>query len=98
LETDVKIYEYVAGFLHAKMLVVDDYLTIIGSANADIRSFDFDFEINAQIYGEKEAKKAAEIFRTDLEKSDLLKLPDFLYRPVSEKMIENFCRLSSPLL
>ena len=98
MATEVKICEYIAGFLHAKMLVVDDYLTIIGSANADIRSFDFDFEINAQIYGEKEAKKAAEIFRTDLEKSDLLKLPDFLYRPVSEKMIENFCRLSSPLL
>jgi len=98
MATEVKIYEYIAGFLHAKMLVVDDYLTIIGSANADIRSFDFDFEINAQIYGEKEAQKAAEIFRNDLEESDLLKLPDFLYRPVSEKMVENFCRLWSPLL
>jgi cardiolipin synthase len=98
METDVKIYEYTAGFLHAKMLVVDDYLTVIGSANADIRSFDFDFEINAQIYGKKEAKKAAEIFRKDLDESELLRLPDFQYRPISEKMAENFCRLLSPLL
>jgi cardiolipin synthase len=98
METDVKIYEYTAGYLHAKMLVVDDYLTVIGSANADIRSFDFDFEINAQIYGKKEAKKAAEIFRKDLEESELLRLPDFQYRSISEKMAENFCRLLSPLL
>ncbi len=98
MENDVKIYEYMAGHLHAKMLVIDNHFTVIGSANADIRSFDFDFEINAQIYGEKEAKQAAEVFRQDLEESELLQLPEFRYRPMSEKMVENFCRLWSPLL
>ncbi|MBN2365176.1 MAG: cardiolipin synthase [Calditrichaeota bacterium] len=98
MENEVKIYEYNKGHLHAKMLVVDDQFTVVGSANADIRSFDFDFEINAQIYGEEEAKKAADIFRTDLNNSKLLKLPEFRYRPMSEKFSENFCRLLSPLL
>jgi cardiolipin synthase len=98
MQEGVQIYEFTAGHLHAKMLVVDDNFTIIGSANADIRSFDFDFEINVQLYGRDEARQASEIFQHDLTNAVKLELPGFLARPLREKLIENFCRLSSPLL
>ncbi|MFA6831352.1 MAG: cardiolipin synthase, partial [Bacteroidaceae bacterium] len=50
LEAGVKVYLYQNGFLHAKMLVADDTICTVGSANIDHRSFDHNFEINAMIY------------------------------------------------
>lgn len=46
LTAGVAIHEYRHGLLHAKTLTVDDELTLIGSANLDLRSFDLNFENN----------------------------------------------------
>ncbi len=46
LAAGVAIHEYRHGLLHAKTLTVDDELTLIGSANLDLRSFDLNFENN----------------------------------------------------
>ena len=42
----VRIFEYCGGLLHAKTLVVDDALALIGSSNMDRRSLDLNFENN----------------------------------------------------
>ena len=39
LETGVKIYEYVPGFIHSKNVVCDDETAIVGTINMDFRSF-----------------------------------------------------------
>ncbi len=39
LQYGAKIYQYNKGFVHAKTMVIDDDLAIIGSANMDYRSF-----------------------------------------------------------
>jgi cardiolipin synthase len=44
LRAGVRIFEYRPGLLHAKTLVVDDTLAMIGSANLDRRSFELNFE------------------------------------------------------
>jgi cardiolipin synthase len=46
LEAGVNIHEYVGGLLHTKSMVVDDELTLIGSANMDRRSFELNYENN----------------------------------------------------
>lgn len=46
LEAGCEIYEYRDGLLHAKTLTIDDSLSLIGSSNLDIRSFDLNFENN----------------------------------------------------
>src|SRR5690606_32414404 len=38
LRAGVEIYLYRKGFIHVKTLVVDDYLSIVGTANMDLRS------------------------------------------------------------
>ncbi len=43
--TGVKIYRYQNGFMHQKVMVVDDSLSAIGSANLDNRSFRLNFEV-----------------------------------------------------
>lgn len=39
VEAGIEVYEYTPGFLHAKQMVVDDDLAIIGTINFDFRSF-----------------------------------------------------------
>ncbi len=98
MKDQVKIYEYMPSFLHAKMLIVDGHFTIIGSANADIRSFQLDFEVNLQIYNESIAKKAEKVFLEDLENSRLLDPEKFAKRSAYNRFVENYWRLLSPLL
>lgn len=39
VEAGVELYEYTPGFLHAKQMIVDDEIAIIGTINFDFRSF-----------------------------------------------------------
>lgn len=98
LRNNVRVFEYERGALHAKMLVVDGHYTSIGSANTDVRSFSYNFEINVQIYGESLAKKAEKIFFADLKNSKEIALEEFVKRSAIVRFRENCCRLFSPLL
>jgi cardiolipin synthase len=98
LKNGVKIFEYQRGVLHAKMLVVDGHFVSIGSANSDIRSFSYNFEVNVQIYGRAFARKAERIFLKDLESCKEIDLKKFLQRPAIKIFLENCCRLFSPVL
>ena len=40
----MKIYEYSPGFMHAKMMVSDDRMAMVGSMNLDFRSLYLNFE------------------------------------------------------
>lgn len=46
LQAGVKIYEYKPGLLHAKTLTIDGQISLIGSTNLDLRSFDLNYENN----------------------------------------------------
>lgn len=67
LNAGVKIYLYKKGFIHAKTVVADTLLSVVGTANMDIRSFDLNFEIMCVIYGDAIARELENIFMHDLE-------------------------------
>lgn len=46
----VKIYEYVPGFIHSKMMIADDNYAVVGSINLDYRSLYLHFECAAYLY------------------------------------------------
>ncbi|WP_340198974.1 cardiolipin synthase [Ascidiimonas sp. W6] len=98
LEADAKIYLYTKGFIHAKMITVDDVFTTIGTSNMDNRSFNINFEINALIYDIDITKQAIEIFENDLKDCVLLNKEVWLNRKISQRLKESFCRLWAPLL
>lgn len=50
LEAGCLIYEHGPGLLHAKTLTVDDKVSLIGSSNLDLRSFDLNYENNILLY------------------------------------------------
>lgn len=46
IDAGVEIHEFVGGLLHAKTMVIDRCVCLIGSANLDRRSFELNFENN----------------------------------------------------
>ena len=66
LSAGVKVYLYQKGFVHAKTIVADTFLSVVGTANMDIRSFDLNYEINAIIYGREFGKKMEDMYYNDL--------------------------------
>jgi cardiolipin synthase A/B len=66
IQVGVKIYLYKKGFVHAKTVVADSCLSVIGTANMDVRSFDLNFEIMSVIYGEEFGKSLEKVFANDL--------------------------------
>lgn len=98
LEADAEVYFYTKGFIHAKMITVDDVFTTIGTSNMDNRSFNINFEINALIYDAAITKEAQEIFEKDLEDCRLIDKESWSNRKTTQRLKESFCRLWAPLL
>jgi cardiolipin synthase A/B len=98
LKTGVKIFTYNNGFLHAKMIVVDDEIASVGTANIDVRSFRLNFEVNAFLYHSETAKKLASIFHEDKRLSSELTIENYENRSFIIRIKESISRLLSPIL
>ena len=98
LQYGANIYKYNKGFVHAKTMVIDDDLAIIGSANMDYRSFDLNFEVNAMVYSKNIAKELKEAFENDLKESVQIDAIEWLNRPKHIHLWEKIVRLLSPFL
>lgn len=98
LQVGAKIYKYNKGFVHAKTMVIDNDLAIVGSANMDYRSFDLNFEVNAMIYSKNIAAQLTEAFKNDLKVSTLIDAETWLNRPKYIHLWEKLVRLLSPFL
>lgn len=97
LDYNVRVYLYTAGFLHSKLIVVDDSLTIVGSANMDERSFELNFEASAFIYDEESAATAREIFQEDMKDCELILSDEWNKRSKYRQYFESLMRLLTPL-
>ncbi len=98
LEAGIRIFEKGGKFIHAKSMVSDDYLSIIGSANMDCRSLELNYEINAYIYNEEIARENKRIFFDDLSNCREITLEEWSRRPWYHKIIQSVMRLFAPLL
>ncbi|MFI5124003.1 MAG: cardiolipin synthase [Chitinophagales bacterium] len=98
IQKGIEIYQYRKGFLHAKTLVADRKIVIVGTANMDGRSFDFNFEVNAIVYDEETANELADIFFEDLKDAEKIDLAAWINRPGYIRLMEKTARLVSPLL
>lgn len=98
LEAGVKVYQYREGFLHSKAIVIDDFISIIGSANLDERSFNQNFEANAFIYEKASAIELRALFMEDIANCREVTLADWNNRKRSQKLKESFARLFSPIV
>ncbi|UII57024.1 cardiolipin synthase [Cytobacillus spongiae] len=98
LEAGVKVYEYEKGFMHSKIIIVDDELASIGTSNMDMRSFHLNFEVNAFLFRTRSTQKLVTEYLNDLEESKEINLTDFNNRHIGLRILESTSRLLSPLL
>jgi cardiolipin synthase len=98
LNAGVEIYRYKKGFVHAKTLVADRKLAIVGTANMDHRSFDLNFEVNAIVYDEALANELSDLFYMDIEDAERIDANMWLNRSNWKQLFEKTARLVSPLM
>ncbi|WP_102271811.1 cardiolipin synthase [Cytobacillus massiliigabonensis] len=98
LEAGVKIYEYKKGFMHSKIVIVDEELASIGTSNMDMRSFHLNFEVNAFLYRTRSTQKLVKEYMNDLKHSRKIDISKFKRRHIGYRVIESTSRLLSPFL
>ncbi len=98
LKSGIKIHLFPDGFLHSKIIVSDDVISTIGTANLDDRSFEQNYEVNAVMYDSAFAKLLKADFLKDAHRSKSLTYVEFVNRPWSDKLKEGFGKLFSALL
>ena len=98
LKAGVKIYQFPDGFLHSKIIVSDDEIVSIGTANMDIRSFEQNYEVNALVYDTKTAIILRQEFLNEVEQSIVMEYETFKKRPYLDKLKEGIAKVFSPLL
>jgi cardiolipin synthase len=84
----VRIYEQRYAMLHAKTMVIDTALSMVGSANFDIRSFLHNNEVNAVIVGSEFAERMEALFDRDLRDTRELQLTAWRKRPWLDRFKE----------
>lgn len=98
IEAGVHIHEYQPGMIHAKMMVVDGALALVGSANMDLRSFRLNFEVHALIGDAYTARALERSFAADLQQTREVSLREWRTRSMHLRVAEGAARLVSPLL
>jgi cardiolipin synthase len=98
LKAGINVYFYQKGFVHAKLMVVDDEISTVGTANMDYRSFEQNSEVNVIVYNKEVSKKLSRQFEEDVK--DSVKVEDDYWENLkfSERLFASFARLFSPIL
>ena len=94
----VKIYEFTPGFIHSKMVVVDDVSACVGTINFDFRSLYLNFENAIMIYNDKEILNIKDDIVNIVDKSKEITKEGIKRRKWYEKFVANMLRFLVPLM
>jgi cardiolipin synthase len=93
-----QVYRYGAGFLHGKYVLLDDTVSMIGTANFDNRSFRLNFEITAAIIDRAFATEVEQMFEADFARSRLMLAGEYDEKPAWFRLAVRLSRLAAPVL
>jgi len=98
LDVGVEFYFYdKTAFYHNKAIVVDTNICTLGTANFDVRSLYYNYEVNAVIYDELTSAKMEGFFYDDIAQSRMLTLDEYNQGSVFTHLKESFFRIFSLL-
>jgi cardiolipin synthase len=98
LANGISIHLYEPGFLHSKLMTIDDDVSVIGSANFDIRSFWLNNEINLLIYDPVVARALRQVEGIYMASSSLITTSIWSQRTALRRAVHNIARLADSLL
>jgi cardiolipin synthase len=93
LESGVRIYELRDALLHAKSVVIDGVVSIVGSANLDMRSFVHNDEVNAIVIDAEFARRMEQVFEQDQGESSVVELSSWERRSLWQRLKERVVSL-----
>ncbi len=94
----VEFFALEKPMVHAKTLVVDEDIAVVGSANMDNRSFRLNFEVAVVLYGDAPATVLAERFADDVSRAVRITHRSPAEVTFRRRLFESGARLFSPLL
>ena len=98
LEAGVEMYEYQPTMFHCKMLIVDGFMTSVGSTNFDPRSFHLNDEANLNVYDRAFAQQMTQVFEADIKRSERITLQVWQRRPAQQRVRERLAIVLRPIL
>lgn len=98
LPAGVRLYRYTAGFMHQKVLLVDDDVSAVGTANFDNRSFRLNFEVTPLFFDSRLASRVEAMLVNDFARSRRVTMADIDSRFIGFKVLTRLARLMSPIL
>ena len=96
-KVDIKVYRYTKGFMHHKVMVVDDLYSTVGTANFDNRSFRLNFEITMGVADEEFTSEVAAMLEEDMANSRLTKKGELNERSFFYRLGVRAARLTAPV-
>ena len=85
----IKVYEYKPTLLHAKVLIIDNWVSM-GSYNLDYRSIFYNLETNATLVLQSNIEKAQDQFIMDIQSSRKIELAEWTQRSWMHRLLEKF--------
>lgn len=100
LEAGIQIYEYTPGFVHSKVVLVDDKKATVGTVNMDFRSFYLNFECGLYVYNHQQVlKDIMQDFQESFAKSHRITSVGFhKHYPWYKRLAGSIMKIISPLL
>ncbi len=98
VEHDIAIYRYTKGFLHQKVLLMDDKITSVGSVNFDNRSFAINFEMTVWMPDRNVVDAVEKMLEADFRDCTQVTKQAVARRNPIARFIAQAARLFSPIL
>ena len=98
LEAGITIYEFEGGLLHSKTLTIDGTVTLIGSSNLDMRSFDLNYENNILLEDEQITRKVSDRQYQYIASSKRINIDDVNAWSLPQRIWQNVIATVGPVL
>ncbi len=98
LAAGVSFYKYSAGFLHQKVVLIDDVAASVGTVNMDNRSLRLNFEITALVADSTFVREVAQMLESDFAQARPVELDAYSGRPFWFRLAVRLARLMAPVL
>lgn len=89
VKSGVRIFEYLPNILHAKTLIIDNWMTV-GSSNLNHRSLRHDLEVDVNIRTDATKRQVENQFLNDQEHSKEISMNNWWHRPIYQRFIGRF--------
>jgi len=96
-QAGVRFFRYDAGFLHQKVMLVDD-VAVVGTANLDNRSFRLNFEVSVVVDDAGFAAEVQAMLERDFANCHETTADDFARRPLAFRVAVRAANLMAPIL